>query len=49
MKFAIITGRQSSMVRKRAEELGIQFLLEGIQKKAPALIELSKKYRDFRR
>lgn len=42
LKFAILTGRQSPMVRRRAEELGIQFLLEGIQKKAPALIELSK-------
>lgn len=41
LKFAILTGRQSPMVRRRAEELGIQFLLEGIQKKAPALIELS--------
>lgn len=42
LKFAILTGRQSPMVRRRAEELGIQFLLEGVQKKAPALIELSK-------
>ena len=43
LKFAILTGRQSPMVRRRAEELGIQFLLEGIQNKAPALIELSEK------
>lgn len=41
LKFAILTGRQSPIVKRRAEELGIQFLLEGIQKKAPALIELS--------
>lgn len=41
LKFAILTGRQSAMVRRRAEELGIQYLLEGIQKKAPALMELS--------
>lgn len=41
LKFAILTGRQSAMVRKRAEELGIQYLLEGIQKKAPALMKLS--------
>ena len=41
LKFAILTGRQSPMVRRRAEELGIQFLLEGVQKKAPALMKLS--------
>lgn len=43
LKFAILTGRQSPMVRRRAEELGIQYLIEGVQKKAPALMELSEK------
>lgn len=41
LEFAILTGRQSPMVRRRAEELGIQFFLEGVQKKAPALMKLS--------
>ena len=43
LKFAVLTGRQSSMVKRRASELGIQYLLEGIQKKAPALMNLSEK------
>lgn len=43
LKFAILTGRQSPMVRRRAEELGIQYLIEGVQKKAPALMALSEK------
>lgn len=43
LEFAIITGRQSPMVKRRVEELGIQYLLEGVQKKAPALMELSEK------
>lgn len=43
LKFAILTGRQSPMVRRRVEELGIQYLMEGVQKKAPALVALSEK------
>lgn len=43
LKFAILTGRQSLMVKRRAQELGIQYLLEGVQEKAPAIMELSKK------
>lgn len=37
---AIITGKQSSMVKKRAEELGIKHLYQGIKDKERVLKEL---------
>lgn len=37
LEFAIITGRESPMVERRARELGIQYLVQGVQKKAPAM------------
>lgn len=40
LEFAIITGRESAMVERRAKELGIQHLYQGVQKKAPAMQEL---------
>lgn len=40
LEFAIITGRESPMVARRAAELGIQHLVQGAQKKAPAMIAL---------
>lgn len=42
LQFAIITGRASPMVECRAKELGIEHLLQGVQKKHPALLELAK-------
>ena len=42
LEFAIITGRASPMVERRARELGIQHLVQGAQKKYPALMELAK-------
>ena len=38
---AIISGRRSEMVRRRAAELGIEHLYEGQEDKVPALMELS--------
>lgn len=40
IQFAIITGRESSMVLRRAKELGIQHVMTGKQKKYPVYIEL---------
>ena len=40
LEFAIITGRKSLMVERRAKELGIRHLLTGIQMKLPALKQL---------
>ncbi len=37
---AIITGRRSALVARRAQELGIQHLLQGREDKQEALIEL---------
>ncbi len=37
---AIITGRRSALVTRRAQELGIQHLLQGREDKQQALIEL---------
>ncbi len=37
---AIITGRQSSIVKKRADELGIQHLYQGVKDKEKVLREL---------
>ena len=42
LELAIITGRASPMVERRVKELGIQHLLQGVQKKYPALLELAK-------
>ena len=43
IEFAIITGRESSMVERRAKELGISHVMTGIQKKYPAYLELMAK------
>lgn len=40
LKVAIITGRKSNIIHKRAEELGITLLYEGIHDKAVALNDL---------
>lgn len=40
LEFAIITGRESPMVERRAKELGIRYLRSGVQIKYPALEEL---------
>ncbi len=40
LAFAIITGRESPMVKRRAEELGIAYFRTGVQIKYPALKEL---------
>jgi len=40
---AIISGRTSNMVKRRARELGIEYLYEGYENKLPALIDLQDK------
>ncbi len=40
IKVAIITGRKSRLVEKRAEELGIQYVFQGIHNKVIKLNEL---------
>lgn len=45
INFAIITGRESIMVIRRAKELGIQYIQTGVQKKYPALEALQKELR----
>lgn len=42
LEFAVLTGRASPMVERRVKELGINYLLQGVQKKYPALLELAK-------
>lgn len=42
LEFAILTGRTSPMVERRAKELGIRHLVQGAQKKLPALTVLAK-------
>lgn len=42
LKIAILTGRESTIVRRRAEELGIHYLKTGIQKKYPEMLSLMK-------
>ncbi len=42
IKFAIITGRESPMVERRAKELEIAYYRTGVQIKHPALMELLK-------
>ncbi len=39
---AIITGRSSEIIRRRAEELGIKTVLEGVRDKAATLSQLAK-------
>jgi 3-deoxy-D-manno-octulosonate 8-phosphate phosphatase (KDO 8-P phosphatase) len=39
-KVAIITGRNSSIVKKRADELGVEYLFQGIKDKDRVLKEL---------
>jgi len=39
-KIAIITGRNSKIVQKRAEELGIHYLFQGMENKVEALEEI---------
>ena len=41
LEFAVITGRESPMVERRVRELGIRHLLQGTQKKVPALRKLA--------
>lgn len=42
LEFAVITGRESPMVERRVKELGIQYLIQGAQKKVPAMQKLTK-------
>ena len=42
LEFAIITGRESHMVERRTSELGIRYILQGVQNKYPALLNLAK-------
>ncbi len=43
-KVAIITGRRSNIVRRRADELGITELHQGVKDKASLLLDLSSKF-----
>jgi len=42
LKIAIITGRKSPIVQKRAEELGVQFIFQGIHNKDEVLQDILK-------
>ena len=42
-KVAIITGRKSILVEKRAKELGIQYLYQGVHEKLQVLKDICKK------
>jgi 3-deoxy-D-manno-octulosonate 8-phosphate phosphatase (KDO 8-P phosphatase) len=42
LKFAIITARESAMVNRRAQELGIEFVIQNTRTKLPALEALMK-------
>jgi len=42
LRIAIITGRKSSIIHKRAEELGITLLREGVKDKYAELLRLQK-------
>ncbi len=44
INFAIITGRNSKVVEKRAEELGITDIYQGIENKAEKIEEIKLKY-----
>jgi 3-deoxy-D-manno-octulosonate 8-phosphate phosphatase (KDO 8-P phosphatase) len=41
---AIITGRESEIVKRRADELGISLLYQGVKDKASLLISLAKEH-----
>jgi len=41
LQIAVITGRISPIVERRVKELGIQHLIQGVQKKVPALCGLA--------
>jgi 3-deoxy-D-manno-octulosonate 8-phosphate phosphatase (KDO 8-P phosphatase) len=41
LKFGIITARNSAMVERRAQELGIQFVIQGMRTKLPGLQQLA--------
>ena len=43
LSVAILTGRKSKMVQRRAEELQIEHFIMGVQQKFPVLLELAKK------
>lgn len=43
IEFAILTGRQSTIVERRAKELGIKYLLEGVQDKYSSMMKLLQK------
>lgn len=45
LEFGIITGRKSALVEKRAEELGIKYVFQGIGNKAEKMQELLKDLR----
>lgn len=42
LEFALITGRRSTSVERRARELGVKHVIQGALKKLPALQELLK-------
>lgn len=42
LEFAVLTGRESPVVERRVKELGIHYLLSGVQIKFPALMKLLK-------
>jgi len=42
LKIAIITGRKSTIVQKRAEELGVQFIYQGVHNKDEVLENILK-------
>lgn len=44
IKFALITGRSSELVARRAKELGIEDVFQNISKKLPVFKDLLKKY-----
>ena len=45
LRFAIITGRESNIVMRRASELGITDIYQGVHNKVEALMSLIAKYR----
>jgi 3-deoxy-D-manno-octulosonate 8-phosphate phosphatase (KDO 8-P phosphatase) len=45
IRFALITGRKSDIVNRRAEELGIDEVYQGVEDKRSVVQELIKKYR----
>src|SRR6478609_7402733 len=43
LKFAIITARNSPMVERRAQELGIAYVVQGMKSKLPGFQQLAEK------